>query len=145
MQSPATGMKGRIMAADHIDEPATIQRDVERTQDAMGETVQKLEDQLSPRKFAQSLFSDENAGTAQEAWDVVRQSPLPVAMIGGGLAWLLATSQAPMIKRLREELKARFRTAIDSASSGSAPNRSSESASAGPPRAAGEAFDRRPA
>jgi Protein of unknown function (DUF3618) len=134
------------MADDQMDDPATIQQDVERTQDAMGDTVQKLEDRLSPRKLAQSLFSDENSGAAQDAWDVVRQSPLPVAMIAGGAAWLLATSQAPMIRRLREELKSRFSSAVNSATSSSNERqRSFDSTAAGPPPATGEAFDRRPA
>ena len=124
------------MPADEINDPETIQRDVERTQDAMGDTVQRLEDKLSPRKFAQSLFSEENAGTAQDAWDVVRQSPLPVAMIAGGVAWLFATSEAPMISRLRDELKSRFREAVRS---GTSPSRGSS----GPPPATGETYDRR--
>jgi len=132
------------MAAEEINDPETIQRDVERTQDAMGDTVQKLEDKLSPRKFAQSLFSDEHAGTAQDAWDVVRQSPLPVAMIAGGVAWLFATSEAPMISRLRDELKSRFKDAVSSSGSGT-PSAAYGSASAGPPPATAETYDRRPA
>lgn len=130
------------MAAEDLNEPATIQRDVERTQDAMGDTVQKLEDKLSPKKFAQSLFSDEHAGTVQDIWDVVRQSPVPVAMIGGGIAWLLATSEAPVIMRLRKELKSRLKSAVSTASSTSR-DRSTDSVQAGPPPATGEAFDRR--
>ena len=41
------------MAAEQNDDPARIEEEVEQTQDAMGETIQKLEDKLSPRKFAQ--------------------------------------------------------------------------------------------
>jgi hypothetical protein len=131
------------MPADRNGDPATIERDVERTQDAMGDTVQKLEDKLNPRKMAQSLFSDDNADTAREAWDVVRQSPLPVAMIAAGTAWLLATSEAPMISRLRDELKSRFRSAVGSGRSESA-SEIRHPAPIGPPAATGEAFDRRP-
>ena len=133
------------MPADRNEDPATIERDVERTQDAMGDTVQKLEDKLNPRKLAQSLFSDDNADTARDAWDVVRQSPLPVAMIAAGTAWLLATSEAPMISRLRDELKSRFRSAVGSRNSESASRPDvHHPAPIGPPPATGEAFDRRP-
>ena len=106
------------MAAEQSDDPARIQEEVEQTQDAMGETIQKLEDRLSPRKFAQSLLSDENSDTAREAWEVVRRNPVPVAMIGVGAVWLLAASDAPLIRRWREELKARFRGAINDRASG---------------------------
>jgi hypothetical protein len=133
------------MAADHRDDPQAIEQDVERTQDAMGETVQKLEDKLNPRNMAQSLFSGGNGDTAREAWDVVRQSPLPVAMIAAGTAWLFATSEAPLISRWREELKSRFRNAIGSggaSGSGERPN-VQHPAPIGPPPATGEEFDRR--
>ena len=57
------------MPADNRNEDVdAIERDVERTQDALGDTVQQLEDKLSPRKFAQSLFSDDNADFARDAW-----------------------------------------------------------------------------
>jgi hypothetical protein len=132
------------MAANKSDDPATIQQDVESTQDAMGDTIQKLEDRLSPRKFAQSLLSDENSDTAREAWEVVRRNPVPVAMIGVGAAWLFAASDAPMIRRWREELKARFRGAINERASGAAMHaRSAPATSGGPPPPAGEAYDRR--
>jgi len=131
------------MADNQTDDPATIQRDVERTQDAMGSTVQKIEDKLNPRNFAQSLFSGDNTATAQDAWDVVRQSLLPVAMIVGGAAWLFATSEAPVISRARDELRSRLRDAFSSSSRGQ--QRSSGAGAGGPPPATGEAFDRRPA
>lgn len=132
------------MAAEPADDPALIQDDVERTQDAMGATVQKLEDKLNPRKIAQSMLSDDNADTARDAWEVVTRSPVPVAMIAAGTAWLLATSDAPMISRFREELKRRFRGAIDSAGSDDRLRpRSAEPAPIGPPPPAGEAYDRR--
>jgi len=132
------------MAADQSEDPAAIQKDVESTQDAMGETIQKLEDRLSPRKLAQSLFSDESSDTAREAWEVVRRNPVPVAMMGVGAVWLFAASDAPMIARWREELKTRFRGVINERASGSGTgSRSAGTAPGGPPAAAGEVYDRR--
>lgn len=131
------------MADNPSNSPEVIERDIERTQDAMGDTVQKLEEKLSPANLAQSLFSDENTDTAREVWDVVRESPLPVAMIVGGAAWLLATSDAPMISRFRNQLKSRFAGSGSEDSPSSLRARSEEPAPIGPPPERGEAFDRR--
>jgi Protein of unknown function (DUF3618) len=132
------------MAANQTDDPAIIEEDVERTQDAMGDTARKLEERLNVRNIGQSLLGEDNAATAREAWEVVRHNPIPVAMIVGGVGWLLAKSDAPMISRLRDELKSRFTGAIGSAASGSGLRpRAEEPAPIGPPPATGEAFDRR--
>lgn len=132
------------MAAEQNDDPARIEEEVEQTQDAMGDTIQKLEDKLSPRKFAQSLLSDENSDTAREAWEVVRLNPVPVAMIGIGAVWLFAASDAPMIARVREKLKTRVRGAInDRASRAGMHSRPAGTASGGPPPPTGAPYDRR--
>ena len=60
------------MVADTTDtrtEEAAIERDIERTQDEMGETVQKLEDSLNPREIARSVMGDYNADLAKQAWE----------------------------------------------------------------------------
>ena len=121
------------MAAETTDTravEAAIERDIERTQDKMGETVQKLEDSLNPREIARSMMGDENADLAKEAWQVARQNPIPVAMIAVGAAWLLATSNSPAIKQLRDRFKP-GRTSGSRASSGLRP-RSEEPAPIGP-------------
>jgi hypothetical protein len=89
-------------------DPATIERDVRRTQDAMGDTVDKLEDKLNPHGMAQSLVGEDGMDTAKEAFEVARRNPLPVALIALGTVWLCATSEAPMIRRMREGLMSRF-------------------------------------
>jgi hypothetical protein len=131
------------VTADARDDADVIERDVERTQDAMGDTVEKLEEKLSPSNLAQSLLSEDGRDTAREAWQVVRESPLPVAMIVGGAAWLLATSQAPMISRVRNQIKSRFGGGQSDSSPSSLRSRSEEPAPIGPPPEQGEAFDRR--
>jgi hypothetical protein len=132
------------MTASEKQNPDTIERDIERTQYKMGDTVQKIEEKLSPRTLARSLLSDDHADNAREAWTVVRKSPLPVAMIAGGAAWLFATSDAPMISRLRDQLKARFKNAVGSGgSSDELRPRSDEPAPIGPPPERGAAYDRR--
>lgn len=130
------------MIAEQSDDTATIARDVERTQDDMGATIDRIEERLSPRGIAQSLLSDENADTARGAWEVIRESPLPVALMVGGAAWLVATSRAPMIARLRDELKSRFNGAA-AASRTAMRSDGEESAQIGPPLSTGEAYDRK--
>ena len=129
------------MAAENTD-PDLIERDIERTQDEMGDTMQELEDRLSPRSFARSLLSDDGAQIGSEAWQVARENPVPVALIAIGAAWLFATSDAPAIRRIRDELRSRIAGGTSSGSS-DLRSRSEEPAPIGPPPTTGEEFDRR--
>jgi hypothetical protein len=134
------------MAAEQMDDPAIIEDEVERTQDAMGDTVDKLEQKLNPRNFTESLLGEERAATARDAWDVIRRDPIPVAMIVGGAAWLFARSDSPLVSRMRDQLITRIKEAVgvesDDSSSGLR-SRSDEPAPIGPPAEQGEQFDRR--
>ena len=133
------------MVADTTDsrtEEAAIERDIERTQDEMGETVQKLEDKLSPREIARSVMGDDNADLAKQAWAVARENPIPVAMIAVGAVWLLATSNAPAIRELRDRFMS-GRTSGSRASAGLRP-RSAEPAPIGPPPSTDPTLDRMP-
>ena len=127
------------MAAEMTDnrsDEAMIERDIERTQDEMGETVQKLEEKLTPRGMARSVMGDDNADFAKEALELARQHPIPVAMIAVGAIWLLASARTPGMRRLTDRLWGR------SAASGLRP-RSEEPAPIGPPPPVGEELDRR--
>lgn len=97
---------------DRSDE-AAIEKDVRRTQDAMGDTVQKLEEKMNPREIAHEVVGDEGTDVAREALEVTRQNPIPVAMIAVGLIWILATSRSPMITRLTERFTGRQRGGMD--------------------------------
>jgi hypothetical protein len=133
------------MVADTTDtrtEEAAIERDIERTQDEMGETVQKLEDSLNPREIARSVMGDDNADLAKQAWEVARENPIPVAMIAVGAVWLLATSNAPAIRQLRDRFRS-GRTSGSRASAGLRP-RSAEPAPIGPPPSTDPTLDRMP-
>ena len=95
------------MADNMNQDQATLERDVVRTQDAMGDTVQKLEEKMNPRDITHSVLGDEGTDVAREALEVTRQNPIPVAMIAVGLIWLLATSRSPMITRLTDRFTGR--------------------------------------
>jgi hypothetical protein len=112
-----------------------LEGDVRRSQDRIGDTVEEIEDKLSPREVARSVMGEDRLEAATEVFDVARRNPLPAALIAVGTIWLLATSQAPMIRRVRERL-------IGGGRSGLRP-RSEEPAPVGPPPAMGEKYDRR--
>jgi hypothetical protein len=138
------------MAADMTDTRADeemIERDIERTQDQMGETVQKLEDSLDPREMARSLMGDENTDLVKDALDLARQNPIPVAMIAVGAIWLLASSsRSPAVRRLTDQF--RSKSGSSSSSGDLDPNglrpRSAEPAPIGPPPATDPSLDRMP-
>ena len=119
---------------------ADLERDVSRTQDQMGDTVDKLEAKMNPREVTRSVIGDDGADVAQEALEVTRRNPIPVAMIAVGVIWLLATSRSPAIKRFTDGLTGK-RTS-DRSGEGLR-RRSAEPAPIGPPPATGEEFDRR--
>ena len=122
------------------DEEA-IERDIRRTQDEMGETVDKLEEKLNPREIAREALGDEGTDVAKEALEVTRQNPIPVALIAVGLIWILATSRSPAINRLTDRITGRQRPG-DRGRSDLRP-RSAEPAPIGPTPPSGDAFDRR--
>lgn len=123
---------------DNRSDEAMIEADIERTQDQMGETVQKLEDSLTPKEMARSVMGDEGTDFAKEALEIVRQNPIPAALIAVGAIWLLATARTPGIRRLTDRL-----WSGSSSTSGLRP-RSAEPAPIGPPPPVGEELDRRP-
>ena len=118
---------------------ADLERDVRRTQDQMGDTVDKLEAKMNPREVTRSVIGDDGADVAQEALEVTRRNPIPVAMIAVGVIWLLATSRSPAIKRFTDGLTGK--RSNDRAGEGLRP-RSAEPAPIGPPPATGDAYDR---
>lgn len=128
------------MTDNRRNSEADLERDVRRTQDQMGDTVERLEEKLSPHEVTRSVIGDDGAAVAQEALEVTRRNPIPVAMIAVGLIWLLATSRSPAIKRFTDGLMGKG--SKGGTGDGLRP-RSAEPAPIGPPPATGEEFDRR--
>ena len=124
------------MNDDRTKEAEAIEQDVVQTQDEMGETLQKLEEQLTPRGIAQSVMGDQGTDYAREVLDLVKQNPLPVGMIAVGAIWLLATSRSPMIKRVTSAV-------TGGPSEPKLRPRSEEPAPIGPPPETGLEYDRR--
>lgn len=123
------------MADNRSDDPATIERDIERTQDAIGDTVEKIESKLTPSEFTRSVLGDNGQEWVREGLRIARENPVPVAMIAIGAIWLLATGGGSGMQRIWEQL------------TGKGPDglipRSAEPAPIGPPPNHGERYDRR--
>jgi len=92
------------MTDDNRAEAAAIEQDIRRTQDEIGDTVAKLEEQLTPRELARSVVGDDGSEIAMEALEITRQNPIPVAMIAIGLIWLIATARTRDGSRLVDRI-----------------------------------------
>ena len=125
------------MADNQTDSPETIERDIEQTQDRIGETVEKIEEKLTPTALTRSVLGDDGADMVREGLRLARENPIPLAMIVIGAVWLFATSDSPLIRRVTSRMTGMIGGDDDLRS------RSDEPAPIGPPPAQGEAFDRR--
>lgn len=73
--------------------PEQIQRDIEQTRAEMGDTLEALRQKMSPGELLdQTLDYFKTGGPGQFSMnlgDTVKQNPVPVALVGIGLAWLM--------------------------------------------------------
>lgn len=82
-------------------EPAAIEADIRRTQDEMSRTVDRIGDQLTPRSIMNALFdkAEGNNIDARMLLDGARRNPLALAMIAGGVLWLISDRDANLPKK----------------------------------------------
>ena len=102
---PALG--GGVGGGAVVEEPdptrAEIERtraEIERTRADMSETVDAIQDRLSPENLkeqAKDRVKEATVGRAQEAGSgivgTIRQNPIPAALTGIGLGWLLVSAR----------------------------------------------------
>jgi len=75
------------------DRAADIEFDIERTRDEMADTLQAIERKFSPNRLMDEVMQTMNATLTQSrVADVVRDNPLPLALVGLGLGWLALSS-----------------------------------------------------
>jgi hypothetical protein len=129
------------MAANSTNGAATLERDIDRTQDRIGDTVDKIEEKLNPSEITRSVLGEDGQERVRNGLRIARENPLPVALIAIGALWLFATSDTPMIRRARERFTG-GRTSDGRDRHGLIP-RSEEPAPIGPPPPRGEKYDRR--
>ena len=129
------------MADNSSTDAATLERDIDRTQDRIGDTVDKIEEKMNPSEITRSVLGEDGQERVRNGLRIARENPLPVALIAIGALWLFATSDTPMIRRVRERFTG-GRSSDGSDRHGLIP-RSEEPAPIGPPPPRGEKDDRR--
>ena len=73
------------------DEVAQSRMEIERTRADMGETVDAIQEKLSPesmRAQARTQVKESARDAGSGLMDTIKQNPVPVAMVGAGLGWL---------------------------------------------------------
>ena len=83
-----------------VDEREATRAEIERTRADMSETVDAIQDRLSPESLkeqAKDRVKEATVGKAQEAGSgivgTIRANPLPAALTGIGLGWLLVNAR----------------------------------------------------
>jgi uncharacterized protein YjbJ (UPF0337 family) len=80
--------------------PEQIQQEIEQTRSSMTSKLSALEQKLSPRQVASDLFDmarERIVGTGNGSTgmiDIIKQNPIPVALIGIGLGWLVFSGRS---------------------------------------------------
>ena len=77
-------------------EPGRIERDLDQTRARLDNRLSELQDRLSPGQVLDDLMGyfrgSEGADFSRNLLDSVRANPLPAAVTGIGLAWLMASN-----------------------------------------------------
>lgn len=74
------------------EDPATIEREIRRTQENMSSTVDRIGDQLSVKNVFNALLdkADENNVDARMLIDGARRNPIALGLIAAGAIWLVS-------------------------------------------------------
>lgn len=76
---------------------AEVEREVEETRDSLDRTVEALKEKMTPGNIMSEMSSGLGSTGSQmltRLGDQVRENPLPLALIGAGLAWLLVSKRS---------------------------------------------------
>ena len=86
------------MSEDNSD-PGRIEQDLDRTRARLDNRLSELQDRLSPGQVLDDLMGyfrgSEGADFGRNLLDSVKSNPLPAALTGIGLAWLMASNPNP--------------------------------------------------
>ena len=82
--------------SDNTSDPARLERDLDQTRSRLGSHLSELQDRLSPGQVLDDLMGyfrgSEGADIGRSLLDNVRGNPMPAALTGIGLAWLMASN-----------------------------------------------------
>jgi hypothetical protein len=73
-------------------QPGEIEGDIARTRAELGETLDALERKLMPRQFLEKgvdMLRDSMDGNLGRVGETLRENPLPLVLIAGGVGWLI--------------------------------------------------------
>lgn len=105
---------------DEISETDRIEHDLARTRARMDSRLDELQDHLTPKQMLNDAFAyfrgGEGADFTSDLVTRARANPLPVALVGVGIAWLMASGQGSATHRTPsripgDDLEARLRLA----------------------------------
>lgn len=74
---------------------AQLRSEIDRTRAQMDDTFDALEDKLTPGQLLEevwSLFKGGSTAGANKLWQIAREHPLPTAVVGLGVGWMLLES-----------------------------------------------------
>ena len=85
--------------SDHSNDPAAIERDLHATRERLDSRLHELSRRLSPGQMVDEalhyLRSSQGADFARNLTEAVRERPLPVALAGLGIGWLMIAGPRP--------------------------------------------------
>ena len=91
--------EGTHLMSDSTSKQDVIERDLERTRSRMDNRLSELQERLSPGQILDDLMGyfrgSEGGDFARNLMDSVRNNPLPVALTGIGITWLMASNPQP--------------------------------------------------
>ncbi len=81
-----------------------IQNEIEKTRSDLADTLQAIERKLSPNRIVDEAMETMRSVNISESrlMDLVRDNPVPLALVGLGLGWLALSSLRPAARRLGE-------------------------------------------
>lgn len=100
-----------------LAETDQIEQDLARTRARMDSRLDELQDHLSPKQMLNDAFAyfrgGEGADFTQDLVARAKANPMPVALVGVGLAWLMAShhSRSPAPPAQHDDFEARIRHA----------------------------------
>ena len=90
-------------ASNEHRSPREIEADLERNRDRIGDRIEQLESRLAPGELFEQAWRFANKkradGTTSRLQDVVVKNPLPVTLIGLGLAWMALSGSDGSVPR----------------------------------------------